>query len=117
MPAPPEDYIPRFASMLGLSDKVQARATRLLKQAMKNEATAGKGPTGVAAAALYIAAVLEGEKRTQREIADAIGVTEVTIRNRFKELVEKLGIGEEIEKKVREEGYVEPEQKTKKKKK
>src|SRR3989304_1997452 len=89
LPAPPEDYIPRFASMLGLSDKVQARATRLLKQAMKNEATAGKGPTGVAAAALYIAAVFEGEKRTQREIADAIGVTEVTIRNRFKELVEK----------------------------
>jgi len=104
LPAPPEDYIPRFASMLGLTDKVQARAIRLLKQALRNEATAGKGPTGVAAAALYIAAVLEGEKRTQREIADAIGVTEVTIRNRFKELVEKLGIEEEVEKKVREEG-------------
>lgn len=103
LPAPPEHYIPRFASMLGLSDHVQARAIRLLKQAMTNEATAGKGPTGVAAAALYIAAVLDGEKRTQREIADAIGVTEVTIRNRFKELVEKLGIEDEVEKKVREE--------------
>ena len=52
---------------------------------------------------MYIASVLLGQKRTQREIADAIGVTEVTIRNRFKELVEKLGIEAEIEKKVREE--------------
>ena len=103
LPAPPQHYVPRFASMLGLSDKVQAKAIRILKKAKKNEATSGKGPTGVAAAALYIAAVLLGEKRTQREIADAIGVTEVTIRNRFKELVEKLGIEDEIEKKVRED--------------
>ncbi len=103
LPSPPQDYIPRFASMLGLSDSVQANATRFLKEAKKNEVTSGKGPTGVAAAAIYIAAVLGGEKRTQREIADAIGVTEVTIRNRFKELCEKLGIEEEIEKKVKEE--------------
>jgi len=103
LPAMPQDYVPRFASMLGLSDKVQARAIRFLELAKKYEATSGKGPTGVAAAALYIAAVLDGEKRTQREIADAIGVTEVTIRNRFKELCEKLGIVEEVERKVREE--------------
>jgi len=104
LPAPPQDYVPRFASMLGLSDKVQAKAIQFLRVAKKNEVTSGKGPTGVAAAALYIAAVLADEKRTQREIADAIGVTEVTIRNRFKELVEKLGIEEEVEKKVKEEG-------------
>lgn len=114
LPAMPQDYVPRFASMLGLSDKVQARAIRLLELAKKYEATSGKGPTGVAAAALYIAAVLEGEKRTQREIADAIGVTEVTIRNRFKELCEKLGLEEEVEKKVKEE-YIEPEPEKKKK--
>jgi transcription initiation factor TFIIB len=66
--------------------------------------TSGKGPTGVAAAALYIAAVLNEERKTQREIADAVGVTEVTIRNRFKEIVEKLGIADEVEKKVKEEG-------------
>ena len=69
---------------------------------------------------MYIAAVLEGEKRTQREIADAIGVTEVTIRNRFKELCEKLGIEEEVEKKVREEynnNEVEEEKEIKRKRK
>ncbi len=102
LPASPEDYVPRFTTMLGLSDKVQAKAIQILKKAKKDDITSGKGPTGVAAAAVYIAAVLEGEKKTQREIAEAVGVTEVTIRNRFKELVEKLGIAEEIEKKVRE---------------
>ncbi|HLE07908.1 MAG TPA: transcription initiation factor IIB [archaeon] len=104
LPAPPQHYVPRFASMLGLSDKVQAKAIQFLRDAKKNEVTSGKGPTGVAAAALYIAAVLNGEKRTQREIADAIGVTEVTIRNRFKELVDALGIEEEVEKRVKELG-------------
>ncbi|MFH1474071.1 MAG: transcription initiation factor IIB [Candidatus Aenigmatarchaeota archaeon] len=113
LPAMPKDYVPRFASMLGLSDMTQARAIRYLDKAKKIEASSGKGPTGVAAAALYIAAVLEGEKRTQREIADAIGVTEVTIRNRFKELCEKLGLEEEVEKKVREESSERIERKAK----
>ncbi len=102
LPASAEDYIPRFTSMLGLSDKVQARAIQILKKAKKCMVTSGKGPKGVAAAAVYIAAVLEGEKKTQREIAEVVGVTEVTIRNRFKELVEKLGISDEIERKIRE---------------
>jgi len=103
LPARAEEYIPRFASLLGLSGKVQAKSRELLKNAMDEELTSGKGPTGVAAAALYIAAVLEGEKRTQRDIADVVGVTEVTIRNRYKDLVEKLGIEEEVEKRAAQE--------------
>jgi transcription initiation factor TFIIB len=89
--------------MLGLSDKVQAKAIQILKKAKKLDVSSGKGPTGVAAAAIYIASVLVGERRTQREIADTCGITEVTIRNRQKELCEKLGIEEEIEKKAKEE--------------
>lgn len=103
LPSFAEHYIPRFASILGLGDKIQMKAIDILNKAKKNDVTFGKGPRGVAAAALYIAAVLSGEKRTQREIADCVGVTEVTIRNRFKEIVEKLGIEEEVEKRVREE--------------
>ncbi|MEM5772032.1 MAG: transcription initiation factor IIB [Candidatus Aenigmatarchaeota archaeon] len=102
LPASAQDYIPRFASMLGLSDKIQSHAIKILQDAKAKEVTSGKGPTGVAAAALYIAAVLGGEKRTQREIADSLGVTEVTIRNRFKELVESLNLEKEIEQKVKE---------------
>ncbi len=104
LPASPEHYVPRFSTMLGLSDKTQAKSIQILKKAKEYDVTSGKGPTGVAAAAIYIAAVLNEERKTQREIADAVGVTEVTIRNRFKEIVDKLGIAEEVEKKVKEEG-------------
>jgi transcription initiation factor TFIIB len=103
LPADPTTFVPRFTSMLGLSDRVQAKALEILKKATKHDITSGKGPTGVAAAAIYVATVLIGEKRTQREVADIVGVTEVTIRNRYKELIEKLGIEEEVEKKVKEE--------------
>jgi len=100
LPATAEEYIPRFASLLGLTGPVQARAKEILKKALDEDITSGKGPTGVAAAALYIAAVLLGERRTQRDIADVVGVTEVTIRNRYKDLVQKLGIEEEVERKA-----------------
>jgi len=46
----------------------------------------------VAAAAIYIASIQCNQRRTQREVADVAGVTEVTIRNRYKELTERLGI-------------------------
>ncbi|MEE9323352.1 MAG: transcription initiation factor IIB [Candidatus Aenigmarchaeota archaeon] len=103
LPAKPQDYIPRFGSLLGLDEMVQVKAVKILDRATKHDVTSGKGPIGVAAAALYIAAVLEGNKKTQREVADAIGVTEVTIRNRYKEVIERLGIKEEVEEKVRED--------------
>jgi len=103
LPAKAQDYIPRFGSLLDLSEKVQVKAVDILDKASKSDVTSGKGPIGVAAAALYIAAVLAGEKKTQREVADIIGVTEVTIRNRYKEMVEILGIKDEVEEKVKEE--------------
>lgn len=99
LPAKPQDYVPRFAGKLQLSGEVQAQARQILKDAREKDLLSGKGPTGLAAAALYIAAVLEGEKRTQREVADVVGVTEVTIRNRYKELAEKLGLEDELEEK------------------
>ncbi|MCJ7429240.1 MAG: transcription initiation factor IIB [Candidatus Nanohaloarchaeota archaeon QJJ-5] len=99
LPAKPQDHIPRFAGKLQLSGEVQARARKIIQEARDQNLLSGKGPTGIAAASLYIAAVLEGEKRTQREVADIVGVTEVTIRNRYKELVENLGLEDEIENK------------------
>jgi len=92
IPTSPEDYISRFCSELKLSGGVKAKTIEILKEAADKELTSGRGPTGIAAAALYIATVLCGERRTQREIADVAGVTEVTIRNRYKELAEKLDI-------------------------
>lgn len=103
LPSDSKDFVPRFCSMLNLSDKVQAKAVEILGKAKKLDITSGKGPTGVAAAAIYIACVLHGEKRTQREVASIVSVTEVTIRNRYKELVERLGLEKEVEEKIREE--------------
>jgi transcription initiation factor TFIIB len=103
LPAKARDYVPRFGSLLSLSEKVQVNAVDVLDEASKHDVTSGKGPIGVAAAALYISAVLAGEKKTQREVADVIGVTEVTIRNRYKEMVDALGIKDEVEEKVKEE--------------
>jgi transcription initiation factor TFIIB len=92
MPTSPKDYIPRFCSELKLSSDVQSKTLEILKEAANKELTSGRGPTGIAAASLYIATVLCGERRTQREIGETAGVTEVTIRNRYKELSEKLDI-------------------------
>ena len=95
-PTSPADYVPRFASDLGLSGEVQSKAVELLDIAISKGLTSGRGPTGVAAAALYIASALCGERRTQRDVADVARVTEVTVRNRYKELCDKLGLDVEL---------------------
>ncbi len=92
LPTSPQDYISRFCSELKLSGAVHAQSIKILKKAEKEELTSGRGPTGVAAAAIYISSIKCNERRTQREVADVAGVTEVTIRNRYKELAEKLEI-------------------------
>ena len=99
MPSNPADYIARFASSLKLSAETQSNSIEILGQAQKAELTSGRGPTGIAAAALYVSALLHGEKRTQREVADVAGVTEVTIRNRYKELLDELKLDKELKKK------------------
>jgi transcription initiation factor TFIIB len=97
-PSNPADYIARFASSLKLSPETQSKSVEILEKAHRAELTSGRGPTGIAAAALYVSALLHGEKRTQREVADVAGVTEVTIRNRYKELLEKLKLEKEVKK-------------------
>jgi len=92
LPTSPIDYVPRFCSGLNLKGEVQSRVVEILRQAGERELTNGKGPTGIAAAAIYISTILSGDRRTQHEVAEIAGVTEVTIRNRYKELVEKLEI-------------------------
>ncbi len=92
LPSGPIDYIPKFANKLGFSAETQTQAVEILKIAQESELTSGRGPTGLAAAALYVASLVTGEKRTQREIADVVGVTEVTIRNRYKEMIERLDL-------------------------
>jgi transcription initiation factor TFIIB len=86
----PSGYVSRIAEKAKISGKVQGVAVRILRKAKSNRITLGKDPAGIAAAALYLAGQMEGENVTQKEIAYAAGMTEVTVRNRKKELVKKL---------------------------
>ncbi len=99
-PSSPKDYISRFASILHLSPKTQNEALKVLKKADVSELTSGRGPAGIAAAALYVAALINDEKKTQREVADVAGITEVTIRNRYKELIDRLDLEDKLKTKV-----------------
>ncbi|MEM3646951.1 MAG: transcription initiation factor IIB, partial [Thermofilum sp.] len=86
------DFVPRIGSYLRLSGQTIKAAIEILDKARAAGLTAGKDPAGLAAAAIYIAALQNGEMRTQKEVARAAKVTEVTVRNRYKELVKKLGL-------------------------
>ena len=87
-PADPESYVPRFASDLGLSDEAERRARSLLDTAKQQGIHSGKSPVGLAAAAVYAAALLVNEKVTQSEVSEVANISEVTIRNRYHELLE-----------------------------
>ena len=96
LPTTPQNYISRFCSGLNLGTEVEAKALDILKEVEEHSSTVGKGPTGIAAAAIYIAAILNGKKRTQEDIANISGVTEVTLRNRFKDITNTLHLGTEL---------------------
>ncbi|NEU58073.1 transcription initiation factor IIB family protein [Halorussus sp. MSC15.2] len=87
-PADPEDYVARFASELGISDESERRARELLRNAKRQGIHSGKSPVGLAAAAVYAGPLLTNEKVTQAEVSDVAQVSEVTIRNRYHELLE-----------------------------
>ncbi|MFC6771630.1 transcription initiation factor IIB family protein, partial [Halorubrum pallidum] len=87
-PADPESYVPRFVSKLDLSEETQRLARDLLDSAKSAGITSGKSPVGLAASAVYAAALLSNEKVTQSQVSDVADISEVTIRNRYKELLE-----------------------------
>jgi transcription initiation factor TFIIB len=78
--------IARIASQVGLSEKTKRHAMKILKKAEQDQSSSGKDPMGLAASALYLASIKLGEKISQKQVAVASGVTEVTIRNRCKGL-------------------------------
>jgi transcription initiation factor TFIIB len=87
-PADPESYVPRFASDLDLSDEAERRARELLRNAKEAGIHSGKSPVGLAAASVYAASLLTNEKVTQSEVSEVANISEVTIRNRYHELLE-----------------------------
>jgi len=88
----PIKFISKIQSKTGISQAAGNKAAEILHKAEQKEILMGKSPVGMAAAALYVAARLRAEKIGQREIAEAAGVTEVTIRNRYKDLMKGLNL-------------------------
>jgi transcription initiation factor TFIIB len=86
------DLMPRISADLKLEGTTVQTAMKIINDAREKGITAGKDHGGLAAAALYIAGIITGDRRTQREIAEASNVTEVTVRNRYKDLATNLKI-------------------------
>jgi len=87
----PRELRPRFCSELDLPDEVERRARELLTAAEDAGITSGKSPVGLAAAAVYAASLLTNERITQSEVSDVANISEVTIRNRYHEILEAGG--------------------------
>ena len=92
-PPSPDEYLPRFASALDVSNETETRARELLRTAAEKGVHSGKSPVGLAAAALYAGALLTNQRITQDEVSEAADVSTVTIRNRYQELLEAQEIG------------------------
>ena len=90
--ADPLTYVSKIAEKNGISGKTQGAAIAILREARRERVVSGKDPMGLAAAALYIACLQHNERITQKDIAEAAGVTEVTIRNRYKALKNQLSL-------------------------
>jgi transcription initiation factor TFIIB len=85
-------YITKFCSKLGLTGEIEEVAFEILQVARELRLTCGRAAKGIAAASCYIASKVFRNYRTQRELAEVARVTEVTIRNRYKELMKKIWI-------------------------
>jgi transcription initiation factor TFIIB len=84
--------VPKIASKVEVGEETQRRAIEILGKADRLKITIGKDPMGLAASALYMACIINEENRTQKMIAEAADVTEVTIRNRYTELKRVLDL-------------------------
>ena len=88
----PKEYLPRFCSELGLSSEAERKAREILESSERLNIDSGRSPAGITAAAIYLATVICGERRTKKSVSDVAKVTEVTIRNRLREISAGLGI-------------------------
>jgi len=93
MPFPdPVGCISKIAEKVSISGKTQGLAIQLLCDTKKKLAHLGKDPMGMAAAALYLACLLNDEKKIQKDLAEAAEVTGVTIRNRYLTIAKALNL-------------------------
>jgi len=86
------DYVTKIAEKAGVSSEIEGLAIKIIQDAKKKHVAMGKDPSGIAAAALYVASKPKKEKITQSQLAKAANLTEVTIRNRKRDIMKKLNL-------------------------
>ena len=82
-----DKYISKIANMTQTEVRVERLALEIAEKTKDSSISDGKAPNGIAAAYLYVASVLLGQNILQRDVSSVAGVTEVTIRNRCKEIL------------------------------
>jgi len=88
----PISLIPRFVAELGLDAEAEKATINLLHSFISKFSTSGKDPKGLCAGALYLVCKKKERRISQKEIAIVVGVTEVTLRSRYKEIIQKLNV-------------------------
>jgi len=88
----PTYYVTKVAEKAKVSSDVEGLAINLMNEAKRRYATTGKDPSGLAAAIIYLSARMLKEKATQAQLAKAANVTEVTVRNRKRDLMKSLSL-------------------------
>ncbi len=88
----PSDLIPTYIATLKLGADIEINSTKIVNAYSERFSTSGKDPKGIVAGAIYLACRMKGLELTQKDIAEVVGVTEVTLRSRYKELSTKLKI-------------------------
>lgn len=88
----PMKCIAKVANKTKLSERTKRQAMDIMTSVTKRGISAGKDPMGLAGTVLYMSSKNSGETITQMDIANAAGVTEVTIRNRFRDLKSKIDL-------------------------
>jgi transcription initiation factor TFIIB len=82
-----DKYISKIANLAKLEVRVERLAAEIAEKTQDHTLADGKAPNGLAAAYLYIASILLGQSILQRDVSSIAGITEVTIRNRCKEIL------------------------------
>jgi transcription initiation factor TFIIB len=87
----PTKFVVKVANNIKISERTKRKAVAIILEAQRRGISVGKDPMGIAASVLYLAGQVTGEYKTQADVAAAAGVTEITVRNRARELKARLG--------------------------
>jgi len=91
-PATPSTYVRKLSTSLFKREKTVEVAEKIIQCLRDQKFSQGKNPVGLAASACYVASIVAGERKTQREIAEVARITESTMQTRYRQIAKQLFI-------------------------